>query len=377
MSIRPTSRVSRFRKTLIRRMFEAAPTGTVNLGLGEPPGPTPEAVAAGGLQAVRNGETGYSPTAGRRDLQEAIAAACTGRQVSPGDVVVTAGSQEALFAALMLFLEPGREVLVPDPGYPAYPNIVELLGGVPRRYPLDPASRYRLNADDLLGRVTAATCAVVLNGPANPTGAIPAGDQMERLAAGLAARSIPFISDEIYAGLSWKGMPLSPAEFQPAGGIVIGGLSKTHAMTGWRIGWAIAPPALAGPLAAVHQHLVTCAPSVSQGAALAAFSTEGREAADRIRNRLARGREFMDRELRSVPGIDYHRPDGGFYYFVEVSGCTDSEQLARSILEQVQVLTIPGSAFGPGGEGCLRLSFSASENDIAAGIAGVRKVLAV
>jgi aminotransferase len=157
--------------------------------------------------------------------------------------------------------------------------------------------------------------------------------------------------------------------------VVISGLSKTHAMTGWRIGWAIAPPALAGPLAAVHQHLVTCAPSVSQGAALAALSMAGIRAACRIRDRLARGRELMARELESVPGIRYHRPDGGFYYFIQVSGCTDSEQLARKILKREQVITIPGAAFGPGGEGCLRLSFAATDEEIAAGVAGIRRVL--
>ena len=374
MIIRASGRLARFRKTLIRRIFEAAPTGAVNLGLGEPEGPTPEQVAEGGLRSVREGRTGYTPTAGRRDLLEAIAAGRT-EAVSPEHVVVTAGSQEALFAALMLFVEPGREVLVPDPGYPAYPNIVELLGGIPVRYTLEASAGYRLDAAVVLEGITADTCAVILNAPANPTGAMHRRDQLELLLAGLRERGLPFISDEIYSGLAWEQPCMSPAELSPDGGIVVSGLSKTHAMTGWRIGWAIAPRGLVEPLTAVHQHLVTCAPSISQGAALAALAPGGVQAAGRIRERLARGLELMDRELGKLPGIRYRRPDGGFYFFIQVSGCTDSERLAFSILEQEQVVTIPGVAFGPGGEGCLRLSFAAAAADIVAGVAGVGRVL--
>ena len=374
MSIPTASRLNGFRKTLIRRIYEAAPEGAINLGLGEPPGPTPAEVAEGGLQAIRKGETGYTPTAGRRDLLQTIAAGRSGT-VLPEDVVVTAGSQEALFAALMLFVEPGREVLVPDPGYPAYPNIVQLLGGVPRRYPLLPSSGYRLDAADVLAMTSGATCAVILNAPGNPTGAVHRREELERLVAGLAERDVPFISDEIYAGLSWGDPAVSPLALSPSGGIAVSGLSKSHAMTGWRIGWAIAPPGLAEPLAAVHQHLVTCAPSISQGAALAALQPAGVEAAGRIRDRLARRRQRMDLELRSVPGIRYRLPDGGFYYFIQVEGCTDSEELALAILDKERVITIPGAAFGPGGEGCLRLSHAASDDDIVSGVAGIRRVL--
>lgn len=374
MSIRPAARIRGFRKTLIRRIFEAAPQGAINLGLGEPPGPTPEGVSAGGLKAVADGNTGYSPTAGRQDLREAIAAACPG-QAAADEVVVTAGSQEALFATLMLFVEPGGEVLVPDPGYPAYPNIVELLGGKAVRYRLDRSRGYRLQASDLLDRINPATVAVILNGPSNPTGAVDEPEELQRLTAGLEELSVPFLSDEIYSGLSWEQTVFSPREARPSGGIVVSGLSKSHAMTGWRIGWAVAPPELVGPLTALHQHMVTCAPSPSQGAALSALGEEGMAEAATLRARLLRRRDAMDLELRSVPGIRYGLPDGGFYYFVQVDGCEDSERLAFSILEKEQVITVPGAAFGPGGEGCLRLSFAAAEEEIVSGVAGIRRVL--
>jgi aspartate/methionine/tyrosine aminotransferase len=275
----------------------------------------------------------------------------------------------------MLFVEPGREVLVPDPGYPAYRNIVEMLGGAARSYPLKESNGYRLRSADLLGLLSTDTCAVILNGPANPTGAVPRSEELQRSLATLAERNVPFVSDEIYSGLAWEPPQPSPAEISPGGGIVVSGLSKSHAMTGWRIGWAMAPLELVEPLAAVHQHLVTCAPSISQGAALAALAPRGGRAARRIRGRLAESRELMDRELSRLAGIHYRRPDGGLYYFIQVNGCTDSERLAFSILEREQVITIPGVAFGPGGEGCLRLSFAASDEDIVAGIAGVGRVL--
>jgi len=363
-------------RTLIRRIFDSAPKGSINLGLGQPDLPSPEAVCRAGIDAIGQGRTGYTSTAGDPELRAAVAARYPGHADGPDGVAITVGTQEALFASLLVLTDPGDEVLIPDPGYPGYATAIRLLGAVPVTYPLRSARAFRVDPDDVVGRIGARTRVVLLCSPSNPTGAMHADADLADLTATLAARGVAWLSDEVYAGFCYDAPLPVPRRHVPHGGLTIGGLSKDAAMTGWRIGWVAGAEETVARIVAAHQYLVTCASSVSQRAALGAFSEAGVATQAAYRDRFRARRERMGEALREIDALSFARPDGAFYYFVRVAGCTDSEALALRILGEEGVITIPGIAFGPNGEGWLRLSFAASEDDIDRGVAGIAKVLA-
>jgi len=376
MRVRPAGRVENLERTLIRRIFDQAPPDAINLGLGQPDLETPEAIAAAGIEGIRAGRTRYTSTAGDPELRDAVARRYAPFAAGPDCVVVTCGSQEAMFAVLTSLADPGDEVLFPDPGYPAYPVVARLLGAVPVPYPLHTERGFRLEPRDVVSRLTDRTRAVILCSPSNPTGAVNTADDLRELVAALEGRGVAWVSDEIYAGFSYDGPAPSPRSVSAEGGVVIGGLSKDFSMTGWRIGWVVAPRSIAPRIIAVHQYLVTCAPSVSQRAALAAFDAR---ASGAVREHLAifrRRRDLMAEELSRIAGIRFRLPDGAFYFFVDVSAFGSSLETARRILERRKVVTIPGEAFGERGRGYLRISFAASEDDIVRGVRAVSEQLA-
>jgi aspartate/methionine/tyrosine aminotransferase len=375
MSLGPGRRAARLERTLIRRIFDSAPPDAINLGLGQPDLPTPAPMCDAGTDAIRQRRTGYTPTAGEPALREAIARHYEPFASGPGNVVVTVGSQEAMVAALLGLVDPGDEVLYPDPGYPAYPVVAELVGAVPVAYPLRAERRFRIDPDDVESRLTARTRTVILCSPSNPTGAIHGEDAIERIVQLLDERGIPWVSDEIYAALAYDAPAPSPRRRSPEGGLIVSGLSKSVSMTGWRVGWIVGPEALVERLTAIHQYLVTCASSISQAAALRAFSPEGREAADRILETFRHRRARMARELSRIPGLSVEPPDGAFYFFVDVSAFGSSLSLARRILERRKVVTVPGEAFGERGRGYLRISFAARDDDIVRGVRAIGEEL--
>lgn len=374
MKPRPASRVASLERTQIRRLFDEAPADAINLGLGQPDLPTPAVVCLEGVRGIVGQRTGYTTTAGDPRLRAAVAAEYPGFAEGIDSVVVHVGSQQALFCAVAALCDAGQELLYPDPGYPAYPTLATLVGAVPVPYRLRPERGFRLDPADIEDRLTAETAAVILCSPGNPTGAVHGAAEIERLTAVLDERGVAWISDEIYRGFSYVGDVPSPSRHS-RGGVVVSGLSKTHAMTGWRIGWAVTEPELARRITALHQHVATCAPSISQAAALAAFGPAGREAAESYRRLFARRRALMREELAALGRVGFEPPDGAFYFFVRIDGETDTASLSRRILERERVITIPGVAFGAGGEGHLRLSFAASEQSIRAGIRAVGRVL--
>lgn len=363
----PAVRARGIRRTLIRRMFDEAGPDAINLGLGEPDLATPGVIADAGVEAIRSGDTRYTATAGDPELRRAIAAR-SGQD--PDRIVVTAGSQEALFIAVMALVGAGDEVLVPDPGYPAYGTLVALAGGRAVPYPLRRERAYRVDPLDVDACCTAATRAVVLCSPGNPTGAVHDDADLARITASLAERGVAWISDEVYREVRFHpGRVPSPADHDPDGGVVVSGFSKDLSMTGWRIGWAATPPGLVEAMVAIHQHVLTCAPSIAQRAATVAAGPDGDRARGEHLEVLTRRRACMLDALADAPGIEAAPPDGGLFCFVAVQGCRDSLALATRLLREHGVLTIPGVAFGPGGEGGIRLSFAASEDEIRAGVA--------
>jgi aspartate/methionine/tyrosine aminotransferase len=374
MKIAPARRMAGVERTLIRQIFDAAPPGAINLGLGQPDLPTPPHVALAGIRGIAQGRTGYTSTAGDPALRRAIAESAPFIG-GPDEVLITVGSQEAMFAACLALIDPNDEILVPDPGYPAYPVIARLLGARAVAYPLRPERGFRLDPRDVEQRLGDRTRAVILCAPSNPTGACIERHDLVDLTALLERRGIPWLSDEIYAGFRYGERFISPAELAPGCGLVISGLSKDLSMTGWRIGWVTGAADIVRRIVAAHQYLVTCASSVSQCAALAAFSPTGQAERARHLELFSRRRQLMAELLREIPGVRFDPPDGAFYFFVDVSRHGDSMQIARRILERKEVVTIPGEAFGANGRGFLRISFAAEDAAIREGVSRIGEEL--
>lgn len=367
MNLRAARRMEGVERTLIRRIFDAAPRGAINLGLGQPDLDTPPRAALAGIAGIAAGKTAYTSTAGAPALRAAVAARYPWIASSVEAVAITVGSQEALFVAMLALVDPGDEVLVPDPGYPAYPVVARILGAVPVPYPLRPERAFRLDPGDVASRLTPKTRLAVVCSPSNPTGAIDRDEDVARLAEILDRRGAAFLSDEIYASFAYDGPATSLSRHNPSGGLVISGLSKDFAMTGWRIGWVVGPETIIARVAAAHQYVVTCAPSVSQEAALAALGPEGerdrRAVVDVFRSRRA----LAFAELARIPRLSVAPPDGAFYFFVDVRAFGASLEIAERLLAR-GVITIPGDAFGPGGAGFLRISYAAGDEDLRAGL---------
>ena len=368
MSLRPARRVERLERTLIRRVFDEAPPGAINLGLGQPDLPTPPELCLAGVRGIARGRTGYTTTAGESALRRAVAHRYPGLAAGPENVVITVGSQEAMYLGYLILSDPGAEVLCPDPGYPAYPRVARLIGAEPVAYPLRADREFRLSAGDVIERLSDRTGLVVLSAPSNPTGACHRQEELQPLVEELRRRSIPWLSDEVYGALSYGAPAATPWRISPEGGVVAAGLSKEQSMTGWRLGWLVGPRELMARATAAHQLVVTCAPAVSQQAALAAFTAAGRARVARWTARLERRRMLMAQALEAVPRVRFSLPDGAFYFFVDVSEHGDAEAIAWRLLQRQGVITIPGTAFGSRGAGYLRLSFAASEADIERGV---------
>lgn len=368
MRLRPARRMDGIDRTLIRRIFDAAPAGAVNLGLGQPDLPTPARIALAGIDGIARGKTAYTSTAGVPALRAAIARRYAPFTSGPDDVVVTIGSQEAMFAALMTLTDPGDEVLYPDPGYPAYPIVARLLGAIPVAFPLRPERGFRVDPGDVAERIGERTRVVIVCSPSNPTGAIDRAEDLERLARILEERGVAWISDEIYSGFAYDAPAPSLRALDPDGGVVVSGLSKDLSMTGWRIGWVAGRARFVSRVTAAHQYVVTCASSVSQAAALAALAPEAEAERRDYLEVFRRRRALMAEELGRLPGLRFDVPDGAFYFFVDVSRFGPSLELAARVLERRGVITIPGEAFGANASGWIRVSYAAREDDIVRGV---------
>jgi aspartate/methionine/tyrosine aminotransferase len=370
-------RMAGIEKTLIRRMADLADSSCLNLGLGEPGFPTPRAIVEHVRQNLGRWPLGYTPNEGYAELRELIASKNPSR-ASAGQVCVTVGAQEALFAVLMILVETGDEVLVPDPGFPAYASIVRIAGGKPRTYALRAESGFGLDVEAVEKSLSQATRALIVNSPNNPAGAVYDPEAIRRLAAACDRQGIWLISDEVYAAIHYGIQPASPAPWAERC-IVVNSLSKTFCLTGWRIGWCVVPLEFMKPLAAFHQLSATCAPAVSQHAAI--FALRGgaeAEREDNLRELSARRRLAMD-ALWRCGGVPFVVPAGAFYLMADVRRWIgrfgDSLTLAREFLAREKVVTIPGSAFGPSGEGFLRLSFAARREEIEEGISRLGRFL--
>jgi aspartate/methionine/tyrosine aminotransferase len=371
----PAERLRNIRKSAIRRLYDSAPSGSINLGLGEPDFPTPEVVRREAIRVIHQEPLGYTPNAGLAPLREKIAAYHSAGEASftADSVCVTNGSEEALFAAMMALAGPSDEVMVPDPGFLAYPTLAGLAGARVTRYRMPAAGGFAFDRESFDRAVTDRTKVVMVLSPSNPTGRVIPRDDLRFMAERLSGTGAYVLADEIYRELFFDERPATVSDFYERT-IIIAGLSKMMSMTGWRVGWAVGPREVIEQVTVMHQYVSTCASAVSQRASVAAFTDEARQATAAMRDELRRRRDVMARAIERELGLPYVLGEGAFYIMLDVSLYGASEQLAWGLLEE-RVITVPGSAFGAEAEGYLRLSFSARPELIEEGIRRIGKKL--
>jgi aspartate/methionine/tyrosine aminotransferase len=359
----------------IRQITDRAKPGDISFGLGEPDLPTPNVIRREALRVIQDEQNGYTLQAGLPALRELVAHDYSHLNLSNDQVIITAGSQEAMYLALLTLVGAGDEVLIPNPGFVAYPTIARMAGGIPTYYQLPAIKDFSFDLDEFKLRVTANTKLVVCTSPSNPTGRTLTRAELRDMAEAV-AKTAPdafIISDEIYRDLYYYGeRPSSISEFYPRT-IVISGLSKSMSMTGWRLGWILGEPAVIAAAHLLHGYVTTCASTVSQKAALAAWSEEGAAARELHRNTFRSRRDHLVSLLRNE-GLRCTTPDGAFYTMVDIRPYGSSMDVAEALLKG-GVVTVPGNAFGTEGEGFLRCSFCADLPVLTEGVARIDAAL--
>jgi len=362
--------------------LERAGHAIIHLELGAPDVDAPAHAVEAAVRALRDGDARYVAPTGIPELREAIADDVRSRGVAcdAGQVIVTPSAKTAVFYALLATVEAGSEVLVPDPGFPIYPSMTRFAGGVPVGYALDAGNAP--DVDDIARRVTPRTRVVVLNSPNNPTGGALGADALARLAAIVEAHGLAVVTDDIYSRLVYEGERApSIAAFgdMETRTLLVDGFSKTYAMTGYRLGYIVAPRAWVEPLTTLAINGHTCVAPFIQRAGAAALTGPQDIVRTQVEAYRAR-RDLLVRGLNALPGVHCPTPAGAFYVFPDFSallaphGLT-SRELARRLLEEHGVAAIDGAAFGPRGEGRLRFSFASATSDLDAAVARVAEAV--
>jgi len=366
-----SDRVLALKPSGIRRFFDIVATmhDVISLGIGEPDFKTPENILQAGVRSLNSGETHYTSNAGRLELRQALSAHLDrlyGVTYNPEtEFVVSVGVSEALYLTMTALLNPGDEVIVPTPCFVAYQAEVALAGGVAVEVACRAEDGFQLRPEAIQSAITPRTKAVLIGFPNNPTGVVADRATLLELARIAAAHDLVVISDELYDQLVY-GVPHvcfpSLPEMWPRT-ILLGGFSKNYAMTGWRIGFAAAPADILKGLLRVHQYTIMSAPTMAQDAALEALR-DGHEAVEAMRHEYNRRRELIVSGLNHL-GLPTVEPRGAFYAFpnVAVTGM-DAETFAQKLLDEQRVAVVPGTAFGPGGEGFVRCSYATAYEKI-------------
>jgi len=343
----------------IRSITDRAKPGDISFGLGEPDLPTPDVIRREAIRVIQEERNGYTLQAGLPVLRERVAHDYPHLNLSTDQVIITAGSQEAMYLAVMTMVEAGDEVLIPNPGFVAYPTITRMAGGSPIFYQLPAADEFSFDLNNFKRQLSGNTKVVVCTSPSNPTGRTLSNDELRAMAQAVqeSAPKAFIISDEIYRDLYYNAeRPGSISDFYPRT-VVISGLSKSTCMTGWRLGWILGDEAVIRAAHLLHGYVTTCASTISQKAALAAWSEEAVVARRQIRETFQRRRDHLLVELRSA-GFRCITPDGAFYTMVDIHDYGSSLEAAETFLA-AGVVTVPGNAFGSEAEGFLRVSFCA------------------
>ena len=365
----------------IRRFFDAASTmsNVISLGVGEPDFDTPWHVREEGIYSLEKGRTFYTGNSGLLELREEIGRYLDrrfGLSYSADEILVTVGGSEAIDIGFRTMLDPGDEVIIPEPCYVSYLPCVKLAGGVPVRLPLEEKDQFKLTKEKLLSAITDKTKILILSYPNNPTGAIMTREDLEPIAEIVKEKDLYVISDEIYAELTYKEKHVSIISLpgMKERTVYINGFSKAYAMTGWRLGYCCGPAAIIQQMTKIHQFAIMCAPTTSQYAAIEAIKN-GDEDVRRMRESYDERRRFLVNALNEM-GLPCFEPKGAFYVFPNISayGMT-SEEFARRLLEQERVAVVPGTAFGECGEGFLRISYAYSIDNLKKALDKIEKFI--
>ncbi|MDJ0355901.1 pyridoxal phosphate-dependent aminotransferase [Paenarthrobacter sp. PH39-S1] len=372
------------------KALKAAGHPVIGFGAGEPDFATPDYIVEAAIEAARQPRNHrYSPAAGLPELKAAIAAKTlrdSGYRVDPSQVVVTNGGKQAVYEAFATLLDPGDEVLLPTPYWTTYPEAIRLAGGVPVEVFAGPEQGYLISVDQLEAALTPRTKILLFVSPSNPTGAVYSPEQTKDIGQWAAAKGLWVITDEIYEHLTYDGVPFtSIATAAPELGdrvVILNGVAKTYAMTGWRVGWMIGPKDVVKAATNLQSHATSNVANITQLAALAAVAgpltavEEMKVAFDRRRKAIVAG-------LNAIDGVVCPTPHGAFYVYADVRGllgrelggvrCATSAELAALILDTVEVAVVPGEAFGP--SGFLRFSYALGDDDLAVGVRRLQEFL--
>jgi len=354
----------------------------INLGIGQPDFPTPEHIVEAGRKALADGHHGYTPANGISALRAAVAADLYRRhrvEVSPDLVLVVPGGKVTMFFAILMFGEPGVEILCPNPSFPIYESVIRFSGATPVPIPLHESAGFSFSAEEVLDKITPRTRLLIINSPANPTGGVVPRHELDRLVAGLERHpQVAVLSDEIYGEILYDGAEHTSLLGYPSirdRVILLDGWSKTYAMTGWRLGYGIWPKALFGSAERLAINCHSCVNASAQFAGIAAL--EGpREPVHRMVAAFAERREMIVAALNGLPGLRCAQPGGAFYTFPNVTGTGfDARTLQAKLLEEAGVATVAGTSFGEFGEGYLRFSYANSREAIGEAVERIRKFL--
>ena len=365
------------------RRLEAEGKTIVHLEIGEPDFATPDNIIEAGISAMQNGYTHYTPASGIMEAREAVAGFVTrtlGVDIDPTEVVLVPGSKNVLLFTLLACIEPGDEVILPDPGYPAYASQVNFIGAVPKLVTLREETGFRMDLDELASLVTPKTRMLIINTPQNPTGGVLTQEDVEFVCDLANKHDLLVVSDEIYSQLVYGFKHVSPLAHPGMRDrtVLMDGLSKSYAMTGWRLGYAVAPKALAAKLDTLMINSSSCAAGFTQMAAIEALGSPDSEQAVRHMVRIfEKRRDLVVDGLNKIPGMRCTRPQGAFYAFPNIEGTGFGEkELSDRLLTEAGVAVLPGTAFGPAGKGFIRLAYTQSEDELSKGLKRIAEFVA-
>ena len=354
----------------------------INLGIGQPDFPTPGNIVAAAQKALADGHHGYTPANGILPLREAVAEDILkwrGVEVDPDRVVIVPGGKVTMYFAITMFGEPGAEIMYPDPGFPIYRSVIEFTGAKAVPIPLYEESGFSFSAEEVLAKITPRTRLIIVNSPANPTGGIVPRDELDRLVEGLTAHpQVVVLSDEIYARMVYDNVPHASMLVYPELAdrlILLDGWSKTYAMTGWRLGYAVWPKNLVEHATRLAINIHSCVNAATQWAGIEALRGP-QDAVERMVAAFDDRRRVILERLNALPGFRCVRPGGAFYAFPNITGTGySSRQLQDQLLNEAGVALVSGTSFGDQGEGYIRFSYANSIANIEAAIERIARFL--
>ncbi len=365
------------------RRLEADGKHIVHLEIGEPDFATPDNIIEAGVSAIQEGYTHYTPASGIMEARQAVATFVShmlNTDVEATEVVLVPGSKNVLLFTLLACIEPGDEVILPDPGYPAYASQVNFIGAVPKTVTLREETGFRMDLDELASLISPKTRMIIINTPQNPTGGVLTDEDVRFVCELAHKHDLLVVSDEIYSQLVYGFHHVSPLSQHGMRDrtVLMDGLSKSYAMTGWRLGYAVAPKALAAKLDQLMINSSSCAAGFTQMAAIEALSApESAQAVTHMVRVFERRRDLVVDGISAIPGMRCIRPQGAFYAFPNIEGTGLGErELADRLLTEAGVAVLPGTAFGQAGKGYIRIAYTQSEDELKLGLQRISDFIA-